>query len=761
MRFLVSLMVLIIWCHHLFAQKVALVLSGGGAKGLAHVGVLKLLEENNIPVDYIVGTSMGGVIGGFYAAGYSADVIEQLVLSQDFQKWVNGKMSENYQFYYSKFEDHAGVLNLNLDVDSSLNIDANLADDITINFAMAELLAQASQKSNYNFDSLLIPFRAVAADIFTQKVIVLKSGRLNEALRATLSVPFFFRPLKLNEKYLFDGGIYNNFPIDIARQEFNPDVIIGVNVSGKLFDEYPFDQDKKLIDQSLLAMLLDKPNLKLLTDKDIYLEPEVKAYNALDFKDAAALVDSGYAKASQQLDEIRIKINTIRTCEELTQARNGFILESAPLVFENIRIDGFSESKQSYIRHYFNDKSQLNIHDIKTGYYKMISEKYFHNVYPGIVYNQADSSYDFEILGESKNSFDIDLGGNISSRSISQIFLGINYTHFNRYLFNHRISVYTGRFYQSLLAASRINIPTRSRLFYLEPEFTFNNWDFINANELIFSDKDPTIIDLIDRNARINLGTAAGTNGRLRLYTSYFSNSNDYSNATDFKSSDTLDHQTFKGWRHGIEFARHNLNRRQYPSAGQQFLLSLDLFNATETLEPGNTTALNGTQEKKNEWVRLKLHAEQYFGTGWFKYGYLVEAVFSNQNAGFNLNGSMINAPTFEPLVDSPTLFLQNFRAYNYFAGGVRNVYSVGRKIDLRLEGYFFKPLEELSVDENTDRVILNDPTKFYFSGTVAGVYHSLLGPVSMQVNYYDDPENRLGFLLHIGYLIYNKKSLD
>jgi NTE family protein len=162
-----------------------------------------------------------------------------------------------------------------------------------------------------------------------------------------------------------------------------------------------------------------------------------------------------------------------------------------------------------------------------------------------------------------------------------------------------------------------------------------------------------------------------------------------------------------------------------------------------------------------NNWVRLKLRSEQYFGSGFFKYGYLIEGVFSNQNTGFNLTGSLINAPAFEPLVDSPTLFLENFRAYNYLAGGIRNVFSLNRKFDLRLEGYFFKPFKELTVDESIDRVFLEDVTQFYFAGTAAGVYHSILGPISMQVNYYDDPENQWGFLLHIGYLIFNNKPLD
>src|SRR4051812_46037646 len=102
MRIIIIFSFIFISFHNLMAQKVGLVLSGGGAKGLAHVGVLKALEENEIPVDYIVGTSMGGVVGGFYAAGYSAADIERIALSKDFQEWVNGLINDNYNYYYAK-----------------------------------------------------------------------------------------------------------------------------------------------------------------------------------------------------------------------------------------------------------------------------------------------------------------------------------------------------------------------------------------------------------------------------------------------------------------------------------------------------------------------------------------------------------------------------------------------------------------------------------------------------------------------------------
>ena len=223
------------------AQKVGLVLSGGGAKGLAHIGTLKALEENNIPIDYITGTSMGGIVGAMYAAGYSPIEIEKIALSADFQDWVIGKYKSDYSFYFQKNSINPSIITAKLAADSSLRLSfrSNLINDIPLNFALLELFAQASAIAKDNFDQLFVPYRCMVADIISQKSISVNKGSLAEAVRATMTVPLVYRPIKLDDKYVFDGGLYNNFPADIIKAEFNPDIIIGANVSSKTFNEYP------------------------------------------------------------------------------------------------------------------------------------------------------------------------------------------------------------------------------------------------------------------------------------------------------------------------------------------------------------------------------------------------------------------------------------------------------------------------------------------------------------------------------------------
>ncbi len=163
-----NLVGILLFAQEVSGQKVGLVLSGGAAKGIAHVGVLKALEENKIPIDYLTGTSMGGVIAGCYAVGLSPHQIEEMVLSEDFQRWINGKLENDFNFYYSKNEISPSFIRINLSLDSTLsfNFKSNIANDLTLNFALAERFAVPSAIAHDNFDSLFVPLRVMASDIF-------------------------------------------------------------------------------------------------------------------------------------------------------------------------------------------------------------------------------------------------------------------------------------------------------------------------------------------------------------------------------------------------------------------------------------------------------------------------------------------------------------------------------------------------------------------------------------------------------------------
>jgi len=169
-------------------QKVGLVLSGGGAKGLAHIGIIKVLEANNIPIDYITGTSMGAIVGGLYAAGYTTDEMEELFRSEEFYFWSTGKIQEEYRYYFKQPEDNPSWIEIRMErKDGKVRIlpPTNIIPQFQMDFTFMELMAPTTAIIGGDFDQLMVPFRCVATEVHRNKQVVLGSGDLGEAIRAT------------------------------------------------------------------------------------------------------------------------------------------------------------------------------------------------------------------------------------------------------------------------------------------------------------------------------------------------------------------------------------------------------------------------------------------------------------------------------------------------------------------------------------------------------------------------------------------------
>src|SRR5690606_15168558 len=226
--------------------------------------------------------------------------------------------------------------------------------------------------------------------------------------------------IRVDGRYLYDGGVYNNFPVDVAEREFNPEVIIGVNVSTKIFNDYPYENDDALISHSLLYLLLDKSDPARLSDKGVFIQPDLKGYTSFDFRSAKSLIDSGYVQTMRQMDEIKEKISARRSCDEVMEKRNAFHYQSKPFVFDEILFQGFNQKQSNYIKRVFGVKpskpSVLFYNDIKRGYFRLIAEDYFNNVYPNILYDTSGRTFKLQLTRRPQKNFQVDFGGVIATR---------------------------------------------------------------------------------------------------------------------------------------------------------------------------------------------------------------------------------------------------------------------------------------------------------------------------------------------------------
>ena len=283
-------------------KKVGLALSGGGARGFTQIGILKVLEREQIPIDYIAGTSMGGVVGGLFAAGYSAEELEELVLKTNWEDILRDNPNRLSLFLSQREESEGYFLKIRFNgfrpyMPTALTSGQKITDLFT------SLTAGANYRARANFDYLKIPFRAVATDLETGQKVVLGSGDLAEALRATISVPLAFAPVELDQKVLVDGGLVEPIPVETAK-EMGAGIIIAVNTSTSLLSWKKITNPIDIADQTTSIMSLDEKE-RQLSQADLVISPELGGYSAVDFDKAKELIAIGERACDQVVSRIK------------------------------------------------------------------------------------------------------------------------------------------------------------------------------------------------------------------------------------------------------------------------------------------------------------------------------------------------------------------------------------------------------------------------------------------------------------------------
>ncbi|MFH2122485.1 MAG: patatin-like phospholipase family protein [Pseudomonadota bacterium] len=285
--------------------KIGLVLGGGGARGAAHIGVLKVLEELQIPVDYIAGTSMGAVVGSLYASGASAAECEKVLTSVDWNDLFRDDPPRDEISFRRKQEDFTYMAKAAVGVKKDgIHLPKAFVAGQKIGVFFETLFAPVAGVTD--FDHLPIPYRAVASDLETGEMVVLASGRLAEAARASMSVPGLFPPTDVAGRYLVDGGIVRNLPVDIVRA-MGADIIIAVDVGQPLAKRDKVTSSLQVVGQMLDIMMKAnvQAQINTLGKQDIFINPELGDLGSGDFHRGKEAADSGEAAARKQLESLR------------------------------------------------------------------------------------------------------------------------------------------------------------------------------------------------------------------------------------------------------------------------------------------------------------------------------------------------------------------------------------------------------------------------------------------------------------------------
>ena len=285
--------------------KIGVVFGGGGAKGAAHIGVLKVLEEQKIPVDYIAGTSMGAIVGALYASGLSAGELEKVITSINWKDVFSGEPDRRDRDYRRKREDYEILSGLSVGIKAGkVAMPKGLIKDQKVNVLFEMLMLHTSGIDD--FDKLPIPYRAVATDLETGEMVVLKDGRLADAARASMSVPGAFPPMELNGRLLIDGGIVRNLPVDIVR-EMGADIIICIDVDKPLPERKALSGSLAILNQMIDIMMKKnvREQVKTLGPQDVYINPDLGVFGSADFDKAAEISRLGENAAMAKVDSLK------------------------------------------------------------------------------------------------------------------------------------------------------------------------------------------------------------------------------------------------------------------------------------------------------------------------------------------------------------------------------------------------------------------------------------------------------------------------
>ncbi len=330
--------------------KVGLVLSGGGAKGLAHIGAIKVLEEAGIRIDYIGGTSAGAMVGALYAAGYNAQELDSILRSYDYNELVQNPNSREYRSFYQKENTERYALTLPIK-NRTIGLPVALSRGQNMLNELAKLTKHVHDIND--FKKLPIPFYCVATNIENGEQVVIEKGFLPQAIRASGAFPSVFEPVKIEGDYLVDGGITNNFPVDIMLTK-DVDVIIGIDIQGKLEKVEDLDSAPKIVMQIVSFQMYGDKKEKI--DKtDVHIKPDMKDYTVVSFDKMEEIISAGELATRYEMEYL-VAIASQQTKKPLKIRKKLAKFKNKYLRIKKVHITGI----ENYTRNYVLSKLELN-----------------------------------------------------------------------------------------------------------------------------------------------------------------------------------------------------------------------------------------------------------------------------------------------------------------------------------------------------------------------------------------------------------------
>lgn len=735
-------------------QSVGLVLSGGGAKGVAHIGVIKALEENGIPIDYITGTSMGAIVGGLYACGYTTDEMMELLLSPYFTAMSKGSIDPAYDYYFTSEPASPRLLSIPLgktppEVAKRFDPQSLIAPT-PMAFGFMEIFSAYMEQCGGNFDNLFVPYRCVASNISKRRPEIHRSGNLGECVRSSMSFPMVFQPVLMNGDMLVDGGLYDNFPVNVMTEDFHPDIMLGIDVGAP--DVWP---PNSFIDE--ISTLVEQPqNHEVPAELGMRMRIDLMEFGLLDFAAAKQIYQIGYDHAMAMMDSIKSRVSAHRAPQEVVSRRAAFKRATPPLSFSKVTVEGASAKQNKFLESFFKPEGgadTISIDRARTAFYRAYSTGKIKTLTP-LAVQDGPNTLTLNIEATMKNRLSAGIGGHITSSDNSFLYLSLDYSTLSYRSLSASVGVWLGQSYLAGAIEGSINLDTSfpsaiyiqgvaSRRAYHETEKAF------------FSKAGPAWLINCEYFGKASWGLAIGSRGRAaagiggaHLYNSFYG-TNDYTFGRDHSVQDLG--QVFAG----LDFS--TIDNINFPTTGYYYSVKVAGVLGKTDYHAATGEKIDGT---KRSWAQFNATARHYLDLGRHaSLGLEGEAVLSSRPLLETYSASIAAAPDFNPTPASNNYFDAGRRANSYIAVSVVPIWKLNSSFSARVNASCFAPMRRILPAENGTARYSRwfDSTEFF--GELDLVYHLPFADLSGYANY-SSSVHRFNFGISLGVYLKAPKFL-
>ena len=653
------------------ADKVGLVLSGGGARGVAHVGVIKALEDNDIPIDYVAGTSMGSIVGSLYSCGWTPDSMLQMMTSKDFLDWSSGVINPQKLSYVSSPEPTPewGKISFggnNVDIASQV-LPKSLINPTPMNIEFLKLYTPYTKACGGDFNRLFVPFRCVFSDVYKKHKVVCRRGSLGESVRGSMSFPLVYRSIEVDSILAFDGGIYDNFPVNVMRDEFHPDFIIGVSVStpdGKPNVDNMYSELEDLIIQN--------NDYSLDPELGIKIQVPVSAYGVLSFDKAQEIYDIGYKTGLEWVDSIKSRLGARRPLAEVNERRARYAATVPDITFEKVATPGVTGRERDYLVSVFTSREgkdgRLSMADVEEAYYNAISQGDVQEILP-----EANGD-ELVLKATLKRHWRASAGGWLTTGVGSFIYAGLGYHSLKKNSLDAQLSLWGGQSYMAARLNGRLRLNSYNPS-YVSLEGVVSKKKYYDNLPFFFSSAN---IESFLSNVNFVRGAYEIGQGRSALLRFSAAYGQQYKVETEKVMA---------------EYDYNTLGERTFPVSGRRLYASL---SGMRMKSDGDADALMRGQALWRGKADV-LWTNYYYVNQYFTMGALAQGSLSVGKRFTDVKTDLMTSSVFSPLQSMDNCYLPELRSDDFVAVGAIPVWTVFQRFQLRGDAYVFTKLRNPS----------------------------------------------------------------